>query len=138
MTEGEAPAHRAVDHVVFLITCAFLAPPFATWLVLSGRETQDQNVFTIFAPFASAVVLVVALLLIEWVEKRVAGSRPGWPMALNALPAATILSGLSFSLVDPGHHWWRDGLAGLAWGTAAAVIGWRRWLARAARNGVKA
>jgi hypothetical protein len=47
-----------------------------------------------------------------------------------ALPVATIASGLSFAAVDPGHHWWRDGIAGLAWGTAAAVIGWRRWRQR--------
>lgn len=130
MAEQESHPHRAVDHFVFLITCAFLVPPFVAWLVMSSRETQDENAFTIFAPFASAIVLIVALLLIEWVEKRVAGSRPGWPAALNIIPVATIISGLSFSAVDPGHHWWRDGLAGLAWGTAAAVIGWKRWRAR--------
>lgn len=130
MVEQAPHPHRAIDHVVFLITCAFLAPPFVAWLVLSGRNTQDETAFTILAPFASAVVLILLLLLIEWVEKRLAGSRPGWPNALYALPAATILSGLSFAAVDPRHHWLRDGLAGLAWGAAAAIIGWRRWRTR--------
>ena len=127
MSEPTSQSHRAVDHVVFLITSAFLAPPFITWLVESGRATEEETAFTIFAPFAAAVVLILALVLIEWIERRVAGSRPGWPGALYGLPVATIASGLSFAVVDPGHHWWRDGLAGLAWGTAAAVIGWRRW-----------
>jgi hypothetical protein len=131
MSEPTSQSHRAVDHVVFLITSAFLAPPFIAWLVESGRATEEETAFTIFAPFAAAVVLILALLLIEWIERRVAGSRPGWPGALYALPVATIASGLSFAVVDPGHHWWRDGFAGLAWGTAAAVIGWRRWRQRA-------
>ncbi|HSY84794.1 MAG TPA: hypothetical protein VK807_23720 [Gemmatimonadaceae bacterium] len=134
MPEQESHPHRAVDSFVFLITCGFLVPPFVTWLVLSSRDTQDQTAFTIFAPFASAIVLFLALLLIEAVEKRIAGSRPGWPNALYAIPVATIASGLAFAVVDPGHHWWRDGLAGLAWGTGAAVIGWRRWNARAAQT----
>ncbi|HXB27496.1 MAG TPA: hypothetical protein VNV25_22395 [Gemmatimonadaceae bacterium] len=73
-------------------------------------------------------------LRIEAVEKRVAGSRPGWPNALYAIPVATIASGLAFAVVDSGHPWWRDGLAELAWGTAAAVIGRRRWNARAAQT----
>ncbi len=130
MSKEESHPHRAVDSFVFLITCAFLLPPFVTWLVLSSRDSQDQTAFTIFAPFASAIVLFLALLLIEAVEKRIAGSRPGWPNALYAIPVATIASGLAFVVVDPGHHWWRDGLAGLAWGIAAAVIGRRRWNAR--------
>lgn len=116
---------------MFLITCGFLVPPFVAWLVMSSRATNDETAFTIFAPFAASIVLIVVLLVIEWVEKRVAGSRPGWPAALYALPVATIAAGLSFAAIDPGHHWWRDGLAGLAWGTAAAVIGWRRWRQRA-------
>ncbi len=130
MAKQESHPHRSVDHFVFLITCGFLAPPFIAWLVMSSRATGDETAFTLFAPFAASIVLIIALLLIEWVEKRVAGSRPGWPAALYALPVATIASGLSFAVIDPGHHWWRDGLAGLAWGTAAAVIGWRRWRQR--------
>lgn len=123
-------SHRAIDHFVFLITCAFLVPPFAAWLVLSTREVRDDTIYTTFAPFAAGTVLVVLLLLLEFIEKRVAGARPGWPPALFGIPVICIAAGLTFSAVDPGHHWWRDGLAGAAWGTATALWGWRRWQAR--------
>jgi hypothetical protein len=129
--------HQAVDHFVFLITCGFLAPPFLAELVLSLMGTE-QTAFTIFAPFASVVVLVVLLILIEFVERKVAGKRSGWPPALLGLPVACVAAGLAFTLVDPGHHAWRDGLAGAAWGSAAALIGLRRWKARAARTTIAA
>jgi hypothetical protein len=123
-------SHRAIDHFVFLITCAFLVPPFAAWLIRSTGEGREDTAYTTFAPFAAGTVLVILLLLLEFVERRVAGTRPGWPPALFELPVVCIAAALAFSAVDPGHHWWRDGLAGAAWGTAAALWGWRRWRAR--------
>jgi hypothetical protein len=127
MTDHHSRPHRAIDQFVFLITCGFLIPPFTAWLVLSSAAGEDQTAFTVFAPFVAAVVLVVLLLALEMMERIVAGSRPGWPPVLLGLPIACIASGLSFAAVYPGHNWWRDGLAGLAWGTAAATWGWRRW-----------
>lgn len=129
MTEHRAHPHRSVDHFVFLITCGFVVPPFVAWLVMSGR-TDQENAFAIFAPFVAATVLVVLLVLIELIERVVAGSRPGWPLALLGIPVATIASGFSFAVVDPSHHWWRDGLADTAWSVAAATWGWRRWQTR--------
>lgn len=129
MPEQSEQPHRSIDHVVFLMACGFLAPPFVAWLVLSGPN-GEESAFTIFAPFASAVVLVVLLLLVEMVERRVAGVRAGWPPALIGIPAACMTAGLAFAAVDTGHHWWRDGLAGAAWGTVVAIIGWRRWQSR--------
>jgi hypothetical protein len=134
VTEQATHRDRAVDHFVFLVTCGFLAPPFIASVVLS-RTSADDNVFTIFAPFVAALVLIAALMLIEFVERRMAGSRLAWPPALFGLPFACTASGLAFSFVDPGHHWWRDGLAGVAWGTTAAVIGWQRWRGRAGAIG---
>jgi hypothetical protein len=128
VAEQRTHPHQAVDHFVFLITFGFVVPPFITWLVLS-RSSPEETAFTIFAPFASSLVLIAVLMLIEFLERRVAGSRRAWPPALLGLPVACIVSGLAFSIVDPGHHHWRDGLAGAAWGAAAALIGWRRWRA---------
>ena len=127
MTHRQPSQHRAIDQSVFLITCGFLVPPFAAWLVLSSAAGEDQTAFTVFAPFVAAVVLVVLLLALELIERLVAGAQPGWAPALLGIPIACIASGLSFAAVYPGHNWWRDGLAGLAWGTATAAWGWRRW-----------
>lgn len=121
--------HQAVDHFVFLVTCAFLVAPFVAWFVLTNTGAE-QTGYVIFAPFASATVLIVLLVVIEAVERRIAGDRQGWPAALWALPIACIASGLAYSAVDPGHHVWRDGLGGAAWGIVAAIIGQRRWTAR--------
>jgi hypothetical protein len=125
-SEPPVPPHRAVDHFVFLITCGFLVPPFVVRLVFSYSEASEATAFTIFAPFAAAVVLVALLVLVEFVERRVAGPRAAWPPALLAIPFVCVASGLAFAAVDPGHHHWRDGLAGAAWGSTAALIGWRR------------
>ena len=123
MTDHPPRPRHAIDQFVFLITCGFLVPPFAAWLLLSSAAGEDQTAFTVFAPFAAAVVLVVLLLLAEWIERLVAGPEGGWPPALVGLPVACVASGLSFAAVYPEHNWWRDGLAELVWGTAAAAWG---------------
>jgi hypothetical protein len=122
-----AHPRRAVDHLVFMIACGFLALPLVAVLVSSSRSIGEETAFTTFAPFAAALVLIVLLLLVESVERRVAGARPGWPPALLGVPLACLASGLAFATVDPGGHQLAAGLAGLAWGIATAAIGWRRW-----------
>jgi hypothetical protein len=128
--QGSHP-HRAVDHFVFLLTCGFLLLPFADWVVRSSGGMEDESAYTVFAPFAAALVLIALVLLIELVERRAAASRPAWPPALAGIPVACIASGLAFASVYPGHDWWRDGLAGAAWGVVTAVVGWQRWRRRA-------
>ncbi len=131
MSEQDSHPHRAVDHFVFLLACGFIVVPFGAWLIGSSSATDEQTAFTIFAPFAAALVLIAVLLVVEFVERQVARSRPGWPAALLGVPIACVVSSLLFAGVDPGHHWWRDGLAGAAWGMASATWGWRRWRQRA-------
>ena len=131
MSEQDSHPHRAVDHFVFILACGFVVLPFGAWLTGSNSATEEQTAFTIFAPFAAALVVITLMFVVEFVERRVAGSRPGWPGALFGVPVACIAAGRVFAGVDPGHHWWWDGLAGAAWGLAAAVGGWRRWRQRA-------
>jgi hypothetical protein len=110
-----------------MIACGFLALPLVTVLVSSSRSTGEETAYTTFAPFAAALVLIVLLLLVESLERRVAGARPGWPPALLGVPPACLASGVAFATVDPGHHQLAAGLTGLMWGIATAAIGWRRW-----------
>jgi hypothetical protein len=127
----ESHPRRALDSFVFVITCAFLAPPFFLWAVLSIRAAREDSVFTTFAPFVAAVVLLVLLLLLEFVERLASRGAPGWPPVLVGLPVVCALAGLSYTAVDPTHHWWRDGLAGVAWGAVTAAWGLKRWRAQA-------
>jgi hypothetical protein len=135
MSAQDSHLHRAVDHFVFVLACGFVVLPFGAWLIGSDAGTEDQTAFTIFAPFAAALVVITLMFVVEFVERRLAGSRPGWPAALFGVPVACVAAGLAFAGVDPGHHWWWAGLAAAAWGVGTAAWGWRGWRQRTTASG---